>query len=174
MLLIAIALATTNTATTINGRTFRVEVRGDFVKVAQKAIFAAPSPQRRIEMRSAVQTVTGCAIVDDYWDNSALVGVLKCPAKQPFDVKADYMVLARQHCQREWPNDFQMQGYCLKEQAKGMMQFKAVSDSIGKPIEKALENCTEQWTKDRLPDWQMIGHCALEQAAAYGALTKLP
>lgn len=91
-------------------------------------------------------------------------------AQAPFDTSASYIGLAKQHCAREWPDDFQMQQHCLKEQAAGMLQFKAVSDELGKPIEKALEKCTEAWTKDRLPDWQMIGHCAVEQATAYRAL----
>lgn len=91
---------------------------------------------------------------------------------QPFDVKADYIALAKQHCAREWPVDFEMQAYCLKEQTAGMLQFKAVSDDIGKPIEKTLEKCTEDWTKDGLPDWQMIGHCAVNQGAAFRRLDR--
>lgn len=74
----------------------------------------------------------------------------------PFDTKADYMQLARQ--------------YCAKEAAAGMLQFKRVSDELGKPIEKALEQCTEKWTTDRLPNWQMIGYCATSQAEAYRRL----
>lgn len=88
----------------------------------------------------------------------------------PFDTSANFVQLARQHCRLEWPSDFQMQAHCLKEQAAGMVQFKQASDSIGKPIEKALETCTEEWTRDRLPDWQMIGHCAQTQADAYRRL----
>jgi hypothetical protein len=41
----------------------------------------------------------------------------------------------------------------VKQHAAGMLQFKAVSDELGKPIEKALERCTEEWTKDRLPNF---------------------
>jgi hypothetical protein len=88
-------------------------------------------------------------------------------ASAPFDTKADYVVLAKEHCAREWPDDFQMQNYCLDQQLKGMLQFKAVSDDLGTKIEKALERCTEEWTRDRLPDWQMIGHCAVEQGTAW-------
>ena len=85
----------------------------------------------------------------------------------PFDVKASYGDLAREHCRREWPEDFRMQEHCLREQRVGMLQFKAVSDDIGGPIEKALERCTEEWTRDELPDWQMIGHCAVTQGVAF-------
>ena len=86
---------------------------------------------------------------------------------QPFDVGADYGAMAREHCAIEWPDDFQMQSYCWHQQNVGMLQFKAVSDDLGKAIEPALERCAEDWTKDGLPDWQMIGHCAVEQGTAY-------
>ncbi len=92
----------------------------------------------------------------------------------PFDVKADFVALAKTHCRAEWPDDFQMQGYCLKQQAEGMLKLKAASDSIGKPLEKALEKCTEEWTKERVPDWQMIGHCAETQADAFRKLNSQP
>lgn len=88
----------------------------------------------------------------------------------PFDMDADYVQLARQFCAKEWPDNFEMQSYCLKQQATGMLQFKAVSDELGKPIEKTLEHCTEEWTKDRLPDFAMIGHCATRQADAFRSL----
>lgn len=88
----------------------------------------------------------------------------------PFDTKANFVELARVHCRGEWPADFQMQEFCLKGQAKGMVQFKAVSDELGKRIEPTLEKCTEEWTKNRIPDWQMIGFCAKTQADAFRRL----
>ncbi len=88
----------------------------------------------------------------------------------PFDTKANFIDLARTHCRGEWANDFQMQEACLKWQAQGMMDFKNASDAVGKPLEKALEKCTEEWTKNRIPDWQMIGWCAKQQETAYRRL----
>lgn len=91
----------------------------------------------------------------------------------PFDVQADYGALAREHCRREWPGDFQMQRYCQHQQNVGMLQFKAVSDDLDKAIEPALERCAEDWTHDRLPDWQMIGYCAIQQGTAYRRINGL-
>jgi ferredoxin len=88
----------------------------------------------------------------------------------PFDTKADYIGLTKQFCAKDWPDNFEMQAYCLKQQAQGMLQFKAVSDELGKPIEKALEHCTEEWTTDRLPNFAMIGYCATKQAESYRSL----
>ncbi len=92
----------------------------------------------------------------------------------PFDTKADFMGLARQHCAGEWPSDFAMQKHCLKGQAEGMLKFKTASDSVGRPLDKALEKCTEEWTKARVPNWQMIGYCAGKQAEAYRSLNSQP
>lgn len=91
-------------------------------------------------------------------------------AQAPFDTNADFVALAKEHCRHEWPADFQMQEYCLRGQAAGMLQFKAASDELGKPFESTLEKCTEEWTKDRIPDWQMIGDCAAKQAEAFRRL----
>lgn len=88
----------------------------------------------------------------------------------PFDVKGDYGALAREHCRREWPADFEMQAHCLDGQYVGMAQFKAASDDLGRAFEPTLEKCTEEWTRERLPDWQMIGHCAVTQAVAFRRL----
>lgn len=85
----------------------------------------------------------------------------------PFDTKADYVALAREQCRQEWPADFTMQEFCLKAQAKGMLQFKAVAETMGKGFEPTLEKCTEEWTKNRIPDWMMIGFCATSQAGAW-------
>jgi hypothetical protein len=63
-----------------------------------------------------------------------------------------------------------MQEYCLKQQAEGMLQFKQVAESLGAPFEPTLEKCTEEWTKDGMPNWQMIGYCAKTQADAYRRL----
>lgn len=92
---------------------------------------------------------------------------LALAAAQPFDTKADYGALAREHCAIEWPDDFQMQAHCWREQNRGMLQFKGVAEEFGPRLHKALEKCTEDWTKDGLPDWQMIGFCAVEQARGY-------
>ena len=78
--------------------------------------------------------------------------------------------LMRQHCSAEWPDDFQMQDYCLKQQVEGMAQFKAASESVGRPLDRALERCVSEWTKAGVPNWQMIGYCSKQQAESYRKL----
>ncbi len=92
----------------------------------------------------------------------------------PFDVKGNYIEMAKEHCRREWPDNFSMQSYCLKREAEGMIAFKRVNDELGKPLERALEKCTKEWTKDRLPDWSMIAYCAKRQAEGYREVNSPP
>lgn len=103
-----------------------------------------------------------------------LLLALALAGSPPFDMKADFVAMAKDHCATDWPADFQMQRQCLKEQAAGMLIFKDVAVRFGKPLEPALEKCAEDWTKDRVPDWQMIGHCAAEQADAFTRLDGAP
>jgi hypothetical protein len=101
-----------------------------------------------------------------------LIALALAQAAPPFDVHADDGKLAAEHCARAWPVDFQMQAYCRHEQNVGMLQFKAVAEDIGQPIEPALEKCTADWTRDGIPDFQMIGHCAVEQGVAWRRLNR--
>lgn len=101
-----------------------------------------------------------------------ITALMLMAAEPPFDVKADPVGLAKQHCARQWPDDFRMQEHCLKLAAQGMVELKAVHDEFGTKLEKALEECVELWTEDRLPDWRMIGYCAKQQADAYERLRR--
>ena len=38
------------------------------------------------------------------------------------------------------------------------------------PLNKALEKCVEEWTKNAVPDWKMIGYCSKQQAEAWRKL----
>lgn len=64
----------------IDGRTFRVAVRGRAVTVADKALITFRTPERRASMREAVRRATGCDIDEAYWEGSKLRGILNCPS----------------------------------------------------------------------------------------------
>jgi hypothetical protein len=84
----------------------------------------------------------------------------------PFDMK-NVQSLMKQHCATEWPDNFQMQEFCIQQQIKGMADFKAASESVGRPLDAALEKCVEEWTEHGVPNWQMIGFCSKQQADSY-------
>ncbi|MEG3177025.1 hypothetical protein U1872_12355 [Sphingomonas sp. RB3P16] len=70
----------------IGGEGFRVEVEGEEVRVIPKRSLKAVTLARRDNMRTAVQTATGCAITDEFFTGAAngyMVGRLKCaPSRQ--------------------------------------------------------------------------------------------
>jgi hypothetical protein len=84
----------------------------------------------------------------------------------PFDIKQSE-ALNRQFCAGEWPNDFRMQDYCFSRLWKGWASLSPRAAPIGRPLDQALENCVEEWTKAGVPDFRMIGYCAKHQAEAY-------
>lgn len=62
----------------IDGRTYRVTVRGKSVEVADKAAFTMRSPESAARMRRAVVDVTGCRMEDGYWQATVMQGTLAC------------------------------------------------------------------------------------------------
>lgn len=81
MLLALALMLETNSITKVDGSTYRVEVRGEVVRVYQKAVISKVSMDRRAKMRKAVIQATGCNIVDDYWRETSLEGMLACPSE---------------------------------------------------------------------------------------------
>lgn len=65
---------------TINGSKYRVAIRksGEVV-VVSKAILVGRTIGMRDNMRLAVQSTTGCNLVDELWTENTLRGRLDCP-----------------------------------------------------------------------------------------------
>ena len=65
----------------VDGRTYRVMVKGEEVHVFDKAFGWKQSPEQRNRMRRAVVLATGCYISNDYWavGQGRLKGSLDCP-----------------------------------------------------------------------------------------------
>jgi CRISPR/Cas system-associated protein Csm6 len=86
-LIIAMLLAgaSYNETVKVEGKSYRVLVREDEVKVFQKSFIAGQkvkgSTEQRAQMRQAVQQVTGCKLTDDFWRGAVLVGVMDCSGK---------------------------------------------------------------------------------------------
>lgn len=68
----------------VDGRTYRVAVKGDEVHVFDKAFGWKQSPEQRNRMRRAVVLATGCYITHDYWavGQGRLKGSLDCSQQQ--------------------------------------------------------------------------------------------
>lgn len=68
-----------NYKTIIDGKTYRVKVKGGAVGVFDKSLISMRSPERGDLMRKALKQATGCGIRDEYWEGAHLVGMLDCP-----------------------------------------------------------------------------------------------
>jgi hypothetical protein len=62
----------------VEGRSYRIEVKDETVRVFQKSVISNVSLKRRRQMREAVRQATGCTITDDYWNQTILEGALDC------------------------------------------------------------------------------------------------
>ena len=62
----------------VDGKTYRVTVRGRTVEVANKAIVTTRSPEGMTRMREAVSVATGCKMVDGFWVGNVIQGLLTC------------------------------------------------------------------------------------------------
>lgn len=63
------------------------------------------------------------------------------------------------HCAREWPNDFAMQSYCIKEQREGFQKVEAARPGLDADMSAALARCESEWAVE----WSMIAYCLGEQ-----------
>jgi hypothetical protein len=85
LLMLFAAPANVNQTVQVDESRYRVLVRGDEVKVFNKALItgqrANGSTKQRDQMRQAVSLVTGCQIKDDFWRGAVLVGVIDCSEK---------------------------------------------------------------------------------------------
>ena len=64
----------------VEGRTYRVRVKGNEIRVFDKGIAWKKSLEQRERMRRAVNLATGCHLTDDYWaeGDPYLTGFLDC------------------------------------------------------------------------------------------------
>jgi hypothetical protein len=76
-------LKTINHKVEIDGRTYRVEVKGRTVEVFDKSIMTKRTPEAGEKLRAAVNKATGCEIRDWYWQTAHLAGILDCSALAP-------------------------------------------------------------------------------------------
>ncbi|MDV3480850.1 hypothetical protein [Sphingobium yanoikuyae] len=73
------ATPTINKKVELDGRTYRVEIKGQAVEVFDKSAFTKRSPEAGVKLRRAVEIATGCKIRDAYWEAAHLAGILDCP-----------------------------------------------------------------------------------------------
>src|ERR1700687_5158791 len=76
----------------------------------------------------------------------------------------------RRYCEKQWPDDFQMQAYCRKQQREALAELQSLR-AEGVPAETFAEirrGCASQWPDD----FSMRLYCERQQLEAYRQLRR--
>lgn len=78
------------------------------------------------------------------------------------------------HCAAEWPNDFAVQEFCVKQQTKGHEQFTAATAALepDSPLQPAAEKCLDDWQNEHGHDWAVVNFCFEQQVKAFERLNQ--
>jgi hypothetical protein len=82
----------------------------------------------------------------------------------------------KQRCTRDWPNDYSMQVFCIRQQIEGAKEFRQLAngEASNGDLRGILATCLEQWGGDaKNADWPMISYCYREQRGAWQTMKKL-
>lgn len=84
------------------------------------------------------------------------------------DLPSNWRDVAEDNCREEWPTDYQMQQYCMKQQSEGAQKL-----ALGAPAEvdaSAFQvirgKCAEEWPRD----FNMREYCEKQQYDGYRAV----
>jgi hypothetical protein len=81
-----------------------------------------------------------------------------------------YPPTMRTFCAKEWPNDFRMQEYCIKQQIDGWRRVGSMIDRAPAGLKTAYGQCAIDWRwgkGDNEYDWRMVAYCMEKQRDAY-------
>lgn len=88
-------------------------------------------------------------------------------------------------CAAEWPNDYKMRDYCIRQQSNanqelfnlaekyGLIKNGTIAPSLsGSDIEKMLLKCMQEWKKARFDtyDFKMVVYCWKQQIDSYESI----
>jgi hypothetical protein len=78
-------------------------------------------------------------------------------------------VIAR-HCEREWPDDYNMRAYCIEQQNEAVASLRAVvaSDIPTAVFQQIRGKCAREWPDD----YSMRHYCEQQQLTAYRQMQK--
>ncbi|MDX0230265.1 hypothetical protein GOC14_06850 [Sinorhizobium meliloti] len=77
----------------------------------------------------------------------------------------------RAMCQARWPDDFDMQVYCIEKQIKAGSALTPIINNPTPVQKQALDMCGARWRNDYGGfDWDMVKYCYEKQMTAYERL----
>ena len=69
-------------------------------------------------------------------------------------------------CAADWPGDFQMQAYCVRQQRAGHEELQDSLAVIPPELGPAVQRCEAEWGSD----WQMQAYCLAQQQTGFAEL----
>jgi len=109
----------------------------------------------------------------DAWDPNTSSSAAQIPTStemlsEPVDDYSEADQVIKRHCEREWPADYSMRGYCIKQQREALTTLKR-----GRPHDiptdvfaSIREKCAQEWSDD----YTMRLYCEQQQFAAFREL----
>ena len=95
----------------------------------------------------------------------------------------------KEYCANQWPTDFEMQEYCIKQQYEAVFEIKifakrfgfwgdntldgtAVQQAMSKknPWTIMIAKCFTDWDTDAGIDYEMVAYCPRQQEKSYHAI----
>lgn len=76
----------------------------------------------------------------------------------------------RANCEAEWPGDYRMQEYCIKNQVEALQAIAPLADSSSSIERDIVGKCAVEWRKPIGFDYRMIKYCYEKQIEAYRRL----
>jgi len=83
---------------------------------------------------------------------------------------ADADDVITRHCEREWPDDYNMRAYCVKQQREAVSNLKAAApaDIPAAVLQQIRRKCAREWPDD----YSMRHYCEQQQLSAYRQMQK--
>lgn len=78
--------------------------------------------------------------------------------------------IIKNNCQKEWPNDYRMQKFCIDQQKDALQKLRAGRPSdIPKDVFKKIRNkCSRKWKND----FRMVLFCEIQEFEAWRQLNR--
>lgn len=87
-------------------------------------------------------------------------------AKDGWNVAAD----VRHSCSAEWPGDYRMQEYCIKQQNEAAAYMRPIISSAVGVEQQIVRKCASEWSTPSGFNYRMVKYCYEQQMGAYRRL----
>lgn len=126
----------------------------------------------------ALSLLQGWFVIDHFGHISSSLGLVTAEdankqaaskyAGTSMSMPSDWQQTVKSKCQEEWPTDYRMQEYCVKQQTEAVSALgKSNPSDVGLAAFRIIRGkCAEEWPRD----FKMRAYCERQQVEGYRAL----